>query len=324
MHSFNDLLEIVESDIKSVKLPEEPSRLYKPITYALSAGGKRVRPIALLMACNIFSDDIAGARKPALAVEIFHNFTLLHDDIMDNAFTRRGQATVNKKWDANVALLSGDVMLIYAYKILSETCSPWTVDMIRLFNQIAVRVCEGQQQDMDLCSRSGVAVTDYLDMIEGKTAALLAGALKMGAICGGASPQEADTIYSIGLDAGLAFQLQDDLLDTYGDPGQFGKSIGGDIIEGKNTFLLTTAFSRASEEDRKCLTEAISGKNIPAQDKIAQVKNIYDKLGVEEITKLAMNRYYDKSIAALDGLCAEPGRTAHLRELILSMKNRIK
>lgn len=324
MYSFEELLKIVEMDVAGAAFPARPAGLYDPVRYGMAAGGKRIRPVALLMACNIFTDNIAEARKAALAVETFHNFTLLHDDIMDNADTRRGMPTVHRKWSPATAILSGDAMLIWAYKILGQCNEALFPELFDIFNDFAAGVCEGQQYDMDFEAETGVSVERYLQMIRGKTAVLLAGALRMGAVCGGAPREAAELLFRFGIDLGMAFQLQDDLLDTYADPEVFGKAVGGDILEGKKTFLLTTAMSIASEAQRGRLEELVANKSIPAEERIGGVKELYDVLGVAEITALTVEGYSDSAIAALEKIKTEPARLEPLRGLARSLLDREK
>lgn len=323
MYSFKEISSIVEADIKGLEFPQRPVALYEPVVYTLASGGKRIRPASLLMACNIFSDDIASARRAAMAIEVFHNFTLLHDDIMDNADTRRGRATVHRKWNGNVAILSGDVMLIYAYRLLAG-CGGRLAELLDIFDRLATEVCEGQQYDMDFEGMDAVSVGSYLDMINGKTAAMLAGALKMGAVCGGASAVDAEVLFRFGTALGLAFQLQDDLLDTYADPEVFGKAVGGDIIEGKKTFLLTTAMEVADEPRLASLRGLMADSDIAHEQKIRRVKEIYDQLGVREITERAVQEYFRSALDTLGTLDVEPSRLEPLKQLAGSLVGRNK
>jgi geranylgeranyl diphosphate synthase type II len=223
MISFEEAQEIINREISSIVIDREPVELYQPVKYILSIGGKRIRPAMVLMACSLFSEQISRASKCALAIEVFHNFTLLHDDIMDNSVLRRNKPTVHEKWNRNVAILSGDVMSILSYKFI-EDCSPEILpDVLALFNDTALKVCEGQQYDMNYESRNDVSVDDYLKMITLKTSVLIAASLKLGAILGGAPPADSDLMYEFGKNVGIAFQLRDDILDVYGDPGKFGK-----------------------------------------------------------------------------------------------------
>lgn len=277
----------------------DPKNLYAPIKYVLSLGGKRIRPLSALLACDLFSGDVQRALKPALALEVFHNFTLLHDDIMDRAEVRRGQPCVHVKWNDSAAILSGDAMLIKSYQLL-EQCDPAILpQLLPLFSRTAAEVCEGQQYDMDFESRLDVSVAEYLEMIRLKTAVLLAAALKIGAICGGASDLDAQYLYEFGINIGIAFQLKDDLLDVYGDKKDFGKEIGGDICCNKKTFLLINAIQKAEGDDKKELNKWLSAKKFKKEEKVEAVKNIYDKLYLRSLTEQKMQEYYGYAIEAL-------------------------
>lgn len=238
MKTFNELRDQISIELEKLNWQNEPRGLYEPIAYELSIGGKRVRPVLTMMACNLFSDDLKAAVAPALGIEVFHNFTLLHDDIMDRADIRRGLPTVHKKWNDNTAILSGDVMLIVAYQLIAQTPMPHLKEVLDLFSKTAAEICEGQQYDVDYEARKKVEIDEYIEMIRLKTAVLLGCALKTGAIIGNASPADANLLYDVGINIGLAFQLKDDLLDVYGDEATFGKKIGGDILCNKKTYLL--------------------------------------------------------------------------------------
>lgn len=315
MYRFNDLQAIIERSFVELQLPSEPRSLYEPISYTLSLGGKRIRPILCLMSANLFSDIIDKAVKPAMALEIFHNFTLIHDDIMDNADVRRGKPTVFKKWNTNVAILSGDAALIVAYKYLSQTEGQYLPEVLKVFNNTALQVCDGQQFDMDFEKLHVVTEDDYLKMIELKTSVLLAAATKIGAICGGAPMADAEHLYSFGKYLGIAFQLQDDLLDTYGDPKVFGKAIGGDIIENKKTFLMINALKLASPASQATLQGLIKNSEMERDEKIAAVKAIFDEANVKEITERKVNEYYEKAKAELEKVAVRPERKEALYKL---------
>lgn len=314
MYDFNQLLELCEERIESLNRVKEPLALYDPIVYSMRGGGKRVRPIALLIAANIFNDDIEGAIYPALAVEVFHNFTLLHDDIMDKALTRRGEDCVHVKWGVNSAILSGDAMLILSYMLLSKAESQYVAPLLEVFNEITIGVCEGQQYDMDFETRCDVTLEEYLEMIRLKTSILIAGAMKMGAICGGASQESVDTLYEIGLMLGMAFQIQDDVLDTYGNSKNFGKRVGGDILEAKKTYLYLTTFKNATSDDRELLDKILHSE-IKDEAKINGVKEIYDRYMAREIAAEAVESYFKKSIELIDSLKVEEGRKESIRAL---------
>lgn len=306
------LLSMFEHYISAMPTPDEPQLLYAPIKYGLEEGGKRIRPTLLMLAYNLYAEDVERALMPAMAVEIFHNFTLLHDDIMDNAEVRRGRPSVYAKWGENAAILSGDAMLILAYTYLQRTSSERLPQIFGLFNKMAVEVCEGQQFDMDFETQPKVAVVDYMRMIELKTAVLLAGSTTIGALLAGASEQDCQRLYNFGIELGLAFQLQDDLLDSYGDE-RLGKRIGGDILEGKKTILMIEAFSRANEEQREVLRTTHLRKDISNEEKISTIKALYDELGVPERVEQQIKHRFAKALAILDTLEADTDRTVELR-----------
>ena len=324
MYSFHELADIVQNEIKNLKYPQQPELLYAPIVYSLEEGGKRIRPVALLMACNLFRDEIDCAKPAALAVEVFHNFTLLHDDIMDRSDTRRGKPAVHTRWNDNVAILSGDAMMIYAYKLLCGCDRRVLPQLLETFNETAIGVCEGQQYDMDFESRDDVTVDRYLEMIRLKTGVLLAGALKLGAICAEAQPWQAELLYNFGINVGLAFQLQDDLFDTYGDAAVFGKPIGGEILAGKKTFLLTTALKTADAAARGELLARLHDGGMSAAEKIETVRGIYDRLGVRKITEKAIADYFRNADRILNSLEVGIERIVPLQELGETLLNRKK
>lgn len=309
----NELLSLFERHIAQVAMPEEPQRLYAPIKYGLEVGGKRIRPTLLMLAYNLYAGDVERALMPAMAVEIFHNFTLLHDDIMDNAAVRRGRPSVPAKWGNNVAILSGDAMLILAYSCLQRTESEQLSRIFAHFNKMAAEVCEGQQFDMDFETQQKVSVVDYMRMIELKTAALLAGSAIIGAILADASEHDCQCLYDFAREVGLAFQLQDDLLDSYGDE-RLGKKIGGDILEGKKTILMVEAFSLATEAQREVLRTTHLREDLSDAEKIATIKELYDSLGVPERVELQISQKFQKALSILDALDAPCERTAELRK----------
>ena len=312
LYSNNELLSLFERHIAQMPTPEEPQRLYAPIKYGLEEGGKRIRPTLLMLSYNLYAEDVERALMPAMAVEIFHNFTLLHDDIMDNASMRRGRPSVPAKWGDNVAILSGDAMLILAYNYLQRTNSERLSQIFERFNKMAAEVCEGQQFDMDFETQQKVSVVDYMQMIELKTAALLAGSATIGAILAGASDGDCKRLYSFAREVGLAFQLQDDLLDSYGDE-RLGKKIGGDILEGKKTILMIEAFSRANEEQREVLRTTHLRKDLSDAEKISKIKALYDELGVPERVEQQIAQKFQKALSILDTLEVPQERTAELR-----------
>ena len=297
---IKQLQQQVEKAIANINWVQEPTGLYQPIDYVLSLGGKRIRPVLTLLACKLFSDDEKQALSTALAVEVFHNFTLLHDDVMDRADTRRGKPTVHKKWNDNTAILSGDAMLIKAYQLLQQAPADKLPVLLDLFSKTAIEVCEGQQYDVDFENDLAVQLPQYIEMIRLKTAVLLAAALKMGAIIGGASQQDADALYHYGINLGLAFQLRDDYLDSFGDPAVFGKKIGGDICCNKKTFLMITALQTASEEQRNELLQWIGCTDATCHEqKIKAVLNIYQNLQIDIRCEEAIRAYFEKSVGSL-------------------------
>ena len=318
-----ELAELFERHLSQLALPDDPEMLYAPIRYALAEGGKRMRPILALMAYNMFADDVQQAMPAAMAVEIFHNFTLLHDDIMDNAEWRRGRKSVYAKWGANVAILSGDAMLIEAYRHLQGLPADRLPQVLDYFGTMAAQVCEGQQYDMDFETRGKVSVTDYTTMIELKTAALLSGSVCIGATLAGASEDDVRKLYRAATEVGLAFQLQDDLLDSYGDE-RLGKKIGGDILEGKKTYLMITAMSRADESQREVLRHTHLREDISAEEKIATIRALYDALDVPATTEQQIAIRIARATAILDTLDVPSERTAVLKSYFESMVGRNK
>ena len=278
--------------------PNHPKNLYAPIAYIMNLGGKKLRPALVLLAADLFKGDIEEALPAALAIETFHNFTLIHDDIMDNAPLRRGQQTVHEKWGTNNAILSGDVMMVESNKQLTKVKVEVLKDVLDTFNATAQGVCEGQQLDMEFELREDVGIEEYIDMIRLKTAVLVGGAMKIGAIVAGASEEDACLIYDFGENLGIAFQLQDDILDVYGDPEKFGKQIGGDIIANKKTYLLLKLQELAEQEDRAALaTHALNTTTLPA--KIDSIKALYDEYQVKELATQQMRNYLDQAFTAL-------------------------
>ncbi len=270
---------------------KEPDQLYGPISYILSLGGKRLRPILTLMTCDFFGTDLKKAMNAALAVELFHNFSLIHDDIMDNAPLRRGKETVHEKWDLNTGILSGDAMLILAYQFF-ESYEPLLFrDLAKLFSKTALQVCEGQQYDVDFETRDDVTLSEYIKMIDYKTAVLIGAAMKMGAIVAEASEECRDNIYVFGRNLGIAFQLQDDYLDAFGNPENFGKQTGGDILSNKKTFLYLTALENSSQEQAEELVHLFSVSPKDPSDKIERVKQIFETSGASEATKEEITKY---------------------------------
>ena len=294
MLTHDEISDLIASAINGISLPQNPVGLYRPIDYTLETGGKRLRPLLVLAVCSALGGDVAKAVEPALGIEIFHNFTLLHDDVMDKADIRRGHPTVHVKWDDNTAILSGDAMLTLAYMYIAKSSPEFLHEALELFNKTAMEVYEGQQYDMDFEKRKDITVAQYLDMIRLKTSVLLGCACRMGAIVAGADEAKADAFYQYGVNLGMAFQLKDDWLDTYGDPTIFGKGIGGDIVNEKKTWLLVTALSEAREELLDILAEDLEDR-----ERIRQVTAVYDSLKLNERSIKLINEYSDKAVAAI-------------------------
>lgn len=324
MYSLSELQRSVADYMRGLDVDGNPHSLYEPIAYSLAAGGKRLRPMLTVLSCNIFSDNALSALPAAAALEVFHTFTLLHDDVMDNATVRRGKPSVYGKWGTNAALLSGDAMMIYSYKLLQQTPVEYLPAVLGCFNYTAMTVCEGQQMDMEFERRNDVTLEEYMAMIDKKTAALLAGATMIGAIQGGADTLSRRHLFSFATELGVAFQLQDDLLDAYGTEAQLGKPIGGDIIEGKKSFLMITAFDRADAAVRKQLHSLLEEKSMASDEKIARVLAIYDQLGVREIAEREIEAHFSRAMDALSCLEVEPERVEPLRALAQSLLGRNK
>ena len=322
MYSIETLSEIIDKGILNLSIPDEPKQLYEPIKYTLASGGKRIRPVLVLAACNAFSESIDKAINPALAIELFHNFTLIHDDIMDNAPLRRNNPTVFAKWGSDIAILSGDALNILAYQLLSKTDKEHLTPVLNVFNTIALGVCDGQQLDMDFESTHYVTQDEYLTMIELKTSILLKGALQIGAIVGGAKQSDIIQIGEFRKNIGLAFQLQDDLLDSYGDVNAFGKKIGGDIIANKKTFLTIKAYSLAKGQSLELLNSYFKAENIDPQKKIEGVLKIYNEVGIKEIAQEKIDEYYQLAMNALDKLSVKPERKDVLTCIAKKIMNR--
>ena len=295
MLTANEILEKINSYLDNLPYTREPQSLYEPVKYALSMGGKRIRPSLMLMAYNMFKDDPESILPTACAIETYHNYTLLHDDLMDNAAMRRGMPTVHVKWDANTAILSGDSMLVLAFQRMMQCAPDKLKSVLDLFTETSLEIGEGQQYDMDFESRTDVTEDEYIEMIRLKTSVLLACSLKLGAIQAGAPAADADNLYKFGELMGLAFQLQDDYLDVYGDPAVFGKAIGGDILCNKKTYMLINAYNRTGDDMRGELTRWVTAEEFDPAEKIAAVTAIYDKVGIKELAEQKINYYFDQS-----------------------------
>lgn len=322
MYTIAKLQDIVEKALINENFVSHPEGLYLPVEYVMSLGGKRIRPTMCLAGCYLFNDDVQKAVSAGIGLEVFHNFTLLHDDVMDNADVRRNRPTVHVKWDENTAILSGDAMLIKAYQFVTNTETNALKNILELFSKTAMEVCEGQQFDMEFENREDVLVDEYLNMIRLKTAVLLAGSLKAGAIIGGAGEQDANKLYEFGENIGLAFQLQDDFLDVYGDEKTFGKAIGGDIVNNKKTFLLINALQLASGSLREELQNWITADSYDRAGKINAVTNIYNKLGVDQLAREKMSFYFDKAMAALEMVDGRESMKEELRQFAVKLIER--
>ncbi len=322
MKTAENYRDLIENYLAQIEFPDEPERLYQPIEYSLAGGGKRLRPVLLMLSYALFDEEVQRALPAAAAVEVFHNFTLLHDDIMDHALLRRGKPSVYAEWGENVAILSGDAMMIGAYRLLGRTQTDKLAQILAVFNQTALEVCEGQQYDMDFEHRQKVSVVEYMRMIELKTSVLLAGAVVIGATLGGASDEECRALRRFAIELGLAFQLQDDLLDSYGSEATLGKAIGGDILEGKKTYLMITAMSHADEAQREVLRNTYKDPALADEEKIARVKAVYDALDIPRLTEQQIEIRFERALAQLDALAAPAERIAALRTYAESLMGR--
>ncbi|HEX2921243.1 MAG TPA: polyprenyl synthetase family protein [Bacteroidales bacterium] len=322
MYNKSQLKEIIEKAISGLRYETEAEKLTEPVKYVLSIGGKRVRPLLTLMTCNLFSDKIDEAIMPATGIEVFHNFTLVHDDIMDNAPVRRGLPTVFKKWDLNQAVLSGDVMAFIANDCFLQAPANSISSVLRIYNKAAIEVCMGQQQDMDFETATAITQDAYLRMIELKTAVLIASAARIGAVIGGAMDQDSDLIYEFGRSLGLAFQLQDDLLDVYGDYKVFGKIQGGDILANKKTYLYVIASEKANKVQLNKLRKLFTTKEIDPDKKVREVMGLYDELNIKDPAESLIRKYFDKAFECLDNTAVHAGRKDELTAMASSLIGR--
>jgi geranylgeranyl diphosphate synthase type II len=325
MDSVSEIREWMDKAFTAFALPREPQGLYAPVAYMMAIGGKRIRPMLCLLGYHLFTGRVDnGALFPAIGIEIFHTFTLVHDDIMDRAPTRRNQPTVHHKWNTNTAILSGDVMCITAYQYLCRAHPQHQADILRLFNRTAAQVCEGQQWDMDYEQKTLVGEDEYLRMIELKTAVLMAAAAKIGALAGGADAQAADTLYELGRLLGLAFQIQDDVLDAYGEAGVFGKNIGNDIVNNKKTFLLVLALQQAEGGDREQLDALLTDTRLPPEQKINDVRAIYRRLQVRQQAEARIADYFNRALRLLESIPVKPEYKQPLYDFTLQFIGREK
>jgi len=315
---------LIENEINKLSLGDEPKQLYDPLYYILSLGGKRIRPLLTLLSHSLYKENPKKIIKPALAIEVFHNFTLMHDDIMDEAPLRRGEATVHEKWNTNVAILSGDVMMIKTYDLLLGLKKNQFKEVISLFNECARLVCEGQQMDMDFETQDEVSEAAYLEMIRMKTAVLLGFSLHLGAYLAEASKADCVALKKFGIGIGIGFQLKDDLLDVYGDQNQVGKQVGGDIISNKKTYLLIKALELANKKQKKELNDWLSKKKFDAKKKVEVVKSIYDEIGVRQLAEAEMNNHFNNAFASLQQISAPKPKVAVLKRFSENLINRNK
>lgn len=320
MEALKNYTALIESELAKDQFPKNPAELYDPLRYFLTLGGKRIRPVLTLLSAELFGSTAEKALPQALAIEIFHNFTLIHDDIMDEAPTRRKMPTVHEKWNTNIAILSGDVLLIKAYQLLAQVESDKLAEVLNVFNTTSIEVCEGQQMDMNFESRMDVSISEYIEMIRLKTSVLLGGALEIGAIVAGANKEDRDRIYDFGQYLGIAFQIQDDILDLYADPDKFGKMVGGDVVANKKTLLYLMAVNTANAEQQKILKHLQTEENIEL--KIARTRELFDHLKVKEKCREEMLSYQNKAMKSLEGIHVSDDQKAGLVALADFLLNR--
>ena len=316
------LLDKINAYLEQMPYMRPPKGLYEPIAYELSLGGKRIRPVLMLMAYNIYKEDVERILPQAAGLETYHNHTLLHDDVMDKADMRRNKPTVHNVWNDNTAILSGDAMLILAYRLMAEGLTDQLAEVMHIFTETTMEICEGQQWDMEFESRMDVKVDEYIEMIRLKTSVLLAAALKIGACLAGAPAEEAQKLYDFGVKMGLAFQLQDDWLDVYGDPKVFGKNIGGDILCNKKTYMLITALEQADEDQRKELERWLTATDFIPAEKISAVTALYNNIGVGKRCEEMVEAYYSDGLAVLDSIALPEERKQALKDFACSLMNR--
>ena len=324
MLNSSEILKLVNDFLAQLPYERKPKSLYEPVEYVLSIGGKRIRPVLTLMGYNLWKEDPERILMPAVGLETYHNYTLLHDDLMDNADMRRGHETVHRRWDANKAILSGDSMLVLAYQRMQQVPAEKLPAVLNLFTETALEIGEGQEYDMTFETRNDVTEDEYIEMIRLKTSVLLACALKTGALLADAPEEDADRLYRVGEQVGLAFQLQDDLLDVYGDPKVFGKAIGGDITSNKKTYMLINAYNRANDEQRKELEHWIGAKEFNRQEKVAAVTRLYDAIGIRQLCEDKINYYFQQASQTLSEVNVTDERKAQLRQYMDELLHRNK
>ena len=320
--SADQLLEKVNTYLATMPYVREPKGLYAPIEYVLSLGGKRIRPVLMLLSYQLYKENVDDILPQAAGIETYHNYTLLHDDLMDCADMRRNKPTVHKVWDENTAILSGDAMLVLAYRLMNNCPERYLKQVMDIFSQTALEICEGQQWDMEFETRNDVTVPEYMEMIRLKTSVLLSAALKIGAVLGGASEDDARKLYDFGIKMGLAFQLQDDYLDVYGDSKVFGKNIGGDILCNKKTFMLITALALAKDEDKETLLGWLHATDYAPEEKIRSVTALYNKVGVPELCQVRIDAYYEEGLLLLEKVSVEPSLKEELKKFVCHLMER--
>ena len=322
MLTITELTEKINRHLAELQFTRQPQGLYDPVAYVLSLGGKRIRPLLMLMAYNLYREDVERIFPQATGIEVYHNYTLLHDDLMDKADRRRGKPTVHKVWNENTAILSGDAMLVLAYQFMAQCPAEKLKEVMDLFSLTALEICEGQQMDMDFETRKDVTEAEYIEMIRLKTSVLLSCSLKMGALLAGASDDDAQHLYDFGIRLGLAFQLKDDLLDVYGNPEVFGKNIGGDILCNKKTYLLVKAFELADPAQRQALEKWMDADTHAPEEKISAVTALYDEIGVKARCEALMETYADQARASLEAVSVSAQRKAELTALMEKLMHR--
>ena len=324
MYTSDEILKRVNEALDALPYNRQPASLYDPIRYVLSLGGKRIRPVLMLLSYNLYKQQPEDIMMQAIGLETYHNYTLLHDDLMDNADMRRGHETVHRRWDANKAILSGDSMLVLAYQRMAQCDARHLPAVLSLFTETALEIGEGQEYDMSFETRNDVTEEEYIEMIRLKTSVLLACALKTGAILADAPEEDAENLYRFGEQIGLAFQLQDDLLDVYGDSKVFGKAIGGDITSNKKTYMLINAFNRANDAQRAELTRWVEAKQFDRSEKVAAVTRLYDEIGIRKLCEEKINYYFEEGKKYLDKVCVSEERKTQLRAYTNEMMHRDK
>ena len=324
MKTSDEILKLVNDFLASLPYERKPKSLYAPVEYVLSLGGKRIRPVLMLMGYNLWKEDPASILMPAVGLETYHNYTLLHDDLMDNADMRRGHETVHRRWDANKAILSGDSMLVLAYQRMQQVPQDKLPAVLEIFTETALEIGEGQEYDMSFETRNDVTEEEYIEMIRLKTSVLLACALKIGALLADAPQTDAERLYRFGEQVGLAFQLQDDLLDVYGDPAVFGKAIGGDITSNKKTYMLINAVNRADDKQRGELMRWITAKTFNREVKVAAVTRLYDEIGIRQLCEQKINYYFEEASRTLSEVQVAEDRKVALRAYMDELLHRKK